>query len=415
MRYAHLAARIFATPLAVEPNKADIIMAAIGDRFDLDVQSLSAEQIQAMEAREFRGPKTDNGIAIIPITGTLVNRAHGMDALSGMISYASLTDQILDAAVDENITGILLDIDSPGGEVAGMFDLVDTIKEARTMKPVFASANDHAFSAAYAIASAADRIFVTRTGGVGSIGAIAIHVDESEANEKAGLKYTVVRSGEYKAEHSPLEPLTEHARGSLEERVNRFGGMFAEIVAENRGLSLAAVQDTKAGVYFGSDGVQAKLADEIGTAKQALAALEKFISTPQQRGMAALHHAENIMEDKENSAATDDKLVNIEAKLAQAKADGRAELAAQITEISQLCAIAVCPAKAAEFIQANATVADVRSALINARADAPENDVDNGHDAAESRPEAHAAVPINAAFVEDVYTRLNNANKTATV
>jgi ClpP class serine protease len=90
---------------------------------------------------------------------------------------------------DPRVRGVILDVDSSGGEVGGLFDLVDQIGaiKAASQKPLWAVANEGALSAAYAIASTADRLYVTRTGEVGSIGVVAVHVDESGADEQAGL------------------------------------------------------------------------------------------------------------------------------------------------------------------------------------------------------------------------------------
>ena len=90
---------------------------------------------------------------------------------------------------------MLLDVDSPGGEVGGLFDLADEVFSVREKKPCYAIANDEAFSAAYALASSAHRLFVTSTGGVGSVGVIAIHMDQSGWDEKVGRKYTAVFAG----------------------------------------------------------------------------------------------------------------------------------------------------------------------------------------------------------------------------
>ena len=117
------------------------------------------------------------GIAVVPVYGTLVRRALGLDAASGLASYSELGAMLDAAAADPDVSGILLDIDSPGGEAGGVFELAQRVRAADAIKPVWAIASDSAYSAAYAIACAASRVFITQTGGVGSIGVIAMHVD----------------------------------------------------------------------------------------------------------------------------------------------------------------------------------------------------------------------------------------------
>ena len=171
----HVAARLLGVPLAIHRPKLDVILAVLAPRIGL--ADLAAPSGFAPPTRA--APAATQGIAVIPIHGTLVRRTVGLEAASGLTSYAGLAAQ-LDAALESSqVDAILLDIDSPGGESGGVFDLADRIRAAAAVKPVWAVANDMAFSAAYALASAANRVIVSRTGGVGSIGVIAMHVDQS--------------------------------------------------------------------------------------------------------------------------------------------------------------------------------------------------------------------------------------------
>ena len=148
MPLPHLATRIFDTPLVIAPQKLEVILAVLAPRLGLEVPVVAAAATSDRPARKAY-EVTSDGIAVIPIEGTLVHKSYGLDALSGLRSYSDLQEEIEDAATDPAIKGILLDLDSPGGEVAGVFDLADTIYSARTAKPVFAVANSDAFSAAF--------------------------------------------------------------------------------------------------------------------------------------------------------------------------------------------------------------------------------------------------------------------------
>ena len=173
----------------------------------------------------------------------------------------------------------MLDIDSPGGEAGGAFDLADQIVAARQVKPIWAVANDDAFSAAYAIASAAARVYVTRTGGVGSVGVIALHVDQSQRDAMNGLRYTAVYAGDRKNDMSPHAPLSTDAAQALQAEVDRLYGLFVSTVAANRNLSVQDVQDTEAGLYFAQDAIDVGLADVVGTLDDALIALSEELQT----------------------------------------------------------------------------------------------------------------------------------------
>jgi acyl carrier protein/nitrogen regulatory protein PII-like uncharacterized protein len=163
-----------------------------------------------------------NNIAIIPIHGILTKRSGIFDGMLGMTSYDEIQKQISAALSDDAVQTILLDIDSPGGETSGLFDLADFIYQARSQKTIWAVCNDEAYSAAYGIASSAEKVFINRTSGVGSIGVIATHIDQSAFDEKQGVKYTTVFAGNRKNDLNPHEPLTSESMQTLQSEVSRF-------------------------------------------------------------------------------------------------------------------------------------------------------------------------------------------------
>src|SRR5690606_33365251 len=119
--------------------------------------------------------------------------------------------ELEELVADRSVSAIVLRIDSPGGLASGLFDFTDRIFEARQTKPIVAVVDDIAYSAAYAIAAAAEKIYVSRTSGVGSVGVVGYHVDRSEADAAEGLKVTAVYAGAHKIDFSPHFPLTEAA------------------------------------------------------------------------------------------------------------------------------------------------------------------------------------------------------------
>ena len=210
---------------------------------------------------------------MVSVIGTLVSRSGYLDATSGLLSYGDIGDAIASAMDDPSVRGVILDVDSPGGEVGGLFDLVDRIRaiKAASGKPLWAVANESALSAAYAIASAADRLYVTRTGEVGSIGVVAVHVDESGADAKAGLAWTFVFAGDQKVDGNAHEPLSAARpcndpgrRRSAVRRIVRAGRRQPR--PDQRGRAR-----TDAAVYRGELAIRAGLADRLGTLDLAIA------------------------------------------------------------------------------------------------------------------------------------------------
>ncbi len=180
---------------------------------------------------------------------------------------------------DPAIRAVLLEINSPGGEVGGLFDLVETIRELKAAagKPLWAVASENALSAAYAIASTADRLWVTRTGEIGSIGVVAAHLDESGADAQAGHRWSFVHAGARKVDGNPHEPLSDRARAEIQADVDGLYEQLVTLVARNRRLAPEAVRATEAAVYRGARGVELGLADAVGTTATALAELTRSV------------------------------------------------------------------------------------------------------------------------------------------
>ncbi len=382
----YLASRLFGTPLLIHRPKLDVILSVVGQRIGMtDVAGMPT-----MDMAVYQRPPVataPEGIAVIPIHGSLVKRSLGIEAASGLTSYGEIAAMLDSALVDPQVNGILLDIDSPGGEASGSFELARRVREVAAMKPVWAVANDAAYSAAYAIAASAQRLFVTQTGGVGSIGVIALHVDQSVKDAKDGYRFTAITAGAHKNDYSPHEPLSDTAKTELQGEVDRLYSIFTEHVATMRGLDIEAVRATEAGLYFGSNAVAQGLADGIQTLEAALAEFQQFINPPknalthspsQVRGViraeAALPHKELSMPDDQELAQNP---VAETIDLDEAKrlvTEARREVTQSAQAIAEVCLLAGCPDRAAEFIAAGKAEADVRRMLIDARAARSEAD-----------------------------------------
>ncbi|MFC4705519.1 S49 family peptidase [Paraburkholderia caffeinitolerans] len=275
-------------PIAILPHKAEIVMAALADRFG--IAQLFREDGTALAladggARAFLGEFDDGeparyrpydvaeGVARIPVEGTLVHKLGTLHPFSGMTGYDGIRALLSMALGDDEVRAIMLDIDSPGGEVAGCFDLCDAIYGARGRKPIWSVLTESAYSAAYAIASATDRIIVPRTGGTGSVGVICMHVDMSQALSRAGIDVTLIQYGARKADGNEFNPLSKDALRRFQADVDAMGEIFVRTVARNRDLKTAAVRDTEAGTFLGADGVDIGFADAVMAPDEAFASL----------------------------------------------------------------------------------------------------------------------------------------------
>jgi ClpP class serine protease len=281
INYPHLAQRLFNTPLAITPGKIEIIMAAMADRFGIaklfrpngEMVMLDAFDLNETESSVQRAYEVVEGVAIIPIQGTLVQKLGTLRPYSGMTGYDGIRAMISMAMADLDVKAILLDIDSNGGEVAGCFDLVDSIFAARGEKPIWSILTESAYSAAYALASATDRIIVPRTGGTGSVGVICAHVDLSKALTESGISVTLITYGDRKADGNEFNPLSKQALQRFQDDVDMMGDLFVDTVARNRKLSSARVRNTQAATYLGAKGVEVGFADAVMSPNDAFNAL----------------------------------------------------------------------------------------------------------------------------------------------
>ena len=215
-------------------------------------------------------------IAIIPVKGVLVNG--DADSWYGETSYSSIEDDVRAALGDPDVKGIALVVGSPGGEVSGLFDFAENLTGMQGDKPIWSILDDHAYSAAYAIAASTDRILVPKTGGVGSVGVITMHLDVSKMLDDMGLKVSIIQYGERKSDYSMFKPLSDGAKTRLQGHVDAIGEMFVEMVGRNRNLSKARVRATEAGLYMGAEGVEAGLADAVMSPQEAFSALAKKVN-----------------------------------------------------------------------------------------------------------------------------------------
>lgn len=216
--------------------------------------------------------QTGGSIAVLPLFGIISHRMNLISESSGGTSIEKFTSRFRQLVGDSTIGSIVLDVDSPGGGVSGVEELAAEIFAAREKKRIVAVANSLAASAAFWIGSAAGEFVVTPSGEVGSIGVLAVHEDFSVAEEKFGIKTTIIKAGKFKAEGNSSEPLSEEARENIQARVDAYFDVFVKNVARNRGVPVATVKkDFGEGRVFGArQALGAGMVDRIATLDQTI-------------------------------------------------------------------------------------------------------------------------------------------------
>lgn len=301
---AHIADRALNRPLLILPEKLAIIAGILGGRIGVNAQDLAPlvgvedpallAQLTAAarpDASRFAGSsreqdadgrdagslpykRTAEGVAIITITGTLVNRGAWLGSYSGTTSYEGVKYQVERAGADPKAKSIILDIESPGGEATGAFETAAAIRAVAAQKPVTAVVNGIAASAAYALAAAAGRIISPSTGVSGSVGVVLMHADYSAMLGKAGIKPTLIHAGAHKVDGNPYEPLSKAVQSDLQAEVDKYYDLFVASVAQGRpGMTDAAIRDTEARTFLGADAKALGLVDDLGAFEDVLSDL----------------------------------------------------------------------------------------------------------------------------------------------
>lgn len=279
------------SPWAILPSKL-IVLGEIVFRH-VNGETLTEEEIQArIHGASRPADRRVQNVAVLPLFGSIFPRANLMTDVSGATSAERFGKQFSDLVNDASVGAIVLDVNSPGGQINGVPELATQIFEARGKKPIVAVANHEAASAAYWIASAADELVVAPSGEVGSIGVFSVHQNISAALEKDGVSMTMIKAGKYKAELNPYGPLNDEAVAHLQSRVDDAYNWFVEAVARNRGVKTATVRDGfgEGRMVPAAQAVSLGMADRVATLDETVSRLLGQLST----GPAVMQASETV-------------------------------------------------------------------------------------------------------------------------
>lgn len=297
MKHERFLAWCLSTPWALMPERMAAYAAVLARRAGgMDEDDHGAPLKPESAAQRGRSTAKPGSIAVIPVYGTIVQRASQLDLCENGTSTQQIGAALADALENDAVSQILLDIDSPGGSVYGVQELAGQIQSARSRKPVVAIANSLAASAAYWIGSAAGEFYVTPGGEVGSIGVWTAHQDLSKALEAAGIDITLISAGEFKVEGNPFEPLGEKAQTFIQSRIDDYYGAFTRGVAKGRGVSVEIVRnDMGKGRVFGADqALAAKMVDGIATFDEVAVKMMKNAKASAPKALRRAHAERDI-------------------------------------------------------------------------------------------------------------------------
>ncbi len=277
-----------------------------------------------------------DGIAIISVFGPIFTRADLFSQISGATSFETLTREFKQVLQDSDIDQIILNIDSPGGSVAGNGEFADLIFESRKSKSITAYISGYGASAAYYVASAASQIVMHESSSVGSIGTVMIYDDDSEKKSKQGLKsIEIVSSVSPKKRLTPASP---EGKKEYQKFVDQHGMQFAEAVARNRGTAIENVLENfgQGSMVIGENAVSAGMADQVSSLDNLISSLTKttqsskggiFMSTLLNKATVENLKAENpslydAVKAESTKTSESEQSSALEAKKAEGVAEG---------------------------------------------------------------------------------------------
>ena len=261
---------------SILPEKLNEILRVVEAKQLGELKDIEAKLSLADASQAENRYTVNNGVAVIKIYGTLAKRMNIIAAVSGGTSYEMAGKDFKKALSDPAVKTILLDVDSPGGNVSGLMVLTNLIYESRGKKRIIAFCNGLAASAAYYIASAASEVIMSdKSANTGSLGVIGLHMDRSKEYEQKGIRPTVLKAGKFKAVGNEYNPLSKDDKESLQAHLDYLYSIMIQDIARNRAVT-TDVADNKMGqgrIFLGEQSISAGLADSIESFDSLLARL----------------------------------------------------------------------------------------------------------------------------------------------
>ncbi|MBJ7555396.1 S49 family peptidase [Marinomonas spartinae] len=271
------AARTFFSTLSKQLNIKQMLdeegEVPLGEKIHLAASSFSVSR------EHERCYEVVDGVAVIPVYGTLINKLGFLKPFWGMTGYDGIVARCKFALSDVDVKGVLLDMNTHGGEVSGCFDAVETIKSmfAGSGKALWVIIDAMACSAGMAIASAAERRLITQSSKAGSVGVVMAHHSYGEYLKESGIEVTLIHSGSHKVEGNPYESLPKNVLADFQASTDKLRDEFATLVAVNMGLSKEAVLATEAAVYRGQEAIDIGFADQLVNGNEAIAIFADYL------------------------------------------------------------------------------------------------------------------------------------------
>lgn len=289
-----------------------------------------------------------DGVAVLPVVGPIFRHANLMTDISGATSLSRLATDFAVAVASDQVSAIVLELNTPGGEITGLAEFAAAVRAATAVKPVVAFVDGLAASAGYWIAAAAGEIAVATSALLGSIGVVATYRDARQRDAKAGVTTHEVVSSQ--SPHKRSDVATDEGRARAQALVDRLAADFVAAVADYRGVSGQDVTGKfgAGALLVGADAVAAGMAERVSSLETEISRLATShrkgnpmtgtpaTGTPAAAGTAATLSAAELAQQYPEAVAAlreEARLSGLAAGLAEGKAAGAESERARILGI----------------------------------------------------------------------------------
>ncbi len=217
-------------------------------------------------------------IVVLDIDGTIADTGDTSSFLSSEgYHHQTLLNHLDTVAMDDTISGLILEVNSPGGgvhESAEIHRKIQAIK--KTGKPVYVSMGSMAASGGYYVSAPADQIYASPETLTGSLGVIMQSYNFEGFAEKYGIEMVTIKSGEFKDIGNSFRDMTDEEKNIMQSLVDNSYSQFVDVIADGRGMSEEEVRKVADGrIYDGRQAMELNLVDELGYLDDAIAGMKK--------------------------------------------------------------------------------------------------------------------------------------------
>ncbi|MEX6700586.1 signal peptide peptidase SppA [Peribacillus frigoritolerans] len=259
-----------------------IAVGAATTLFTADTENIIDELFASESAfyeEVIEGDDYTNVIAVFDVEGTIQDTGEASLLSSATYNHRAFMDKLKMAEENDDIKGIILRVNSPGGGVVESAEIHEKILDIKKVKkPVYVSMGSMAASGGYYISAPADKIYASPETMTGSLGVIMHGYNYEKLAKKYGVEFETIKSGPHKDIMSPTREMTGEEREILQNMINNSYDQFVKVIADGRGMTEKEVREIADGrIYDGRQAKENHLIDDFGHLDDVIAAMKKDI------------------------------------------------------------------------------------------------------------------------------------------